>query len=415
MREDNITKEYGKKWQQVKLSSSSRARIEQNLLEYARFHAVEEGVRVAPQDRSIKQVPQRTSLLITIFNLNTKSMTAALLAIMLIVGGSTSYAAEGAVPGDFLYPVKVEFNENIKSTFAISDEAEAKLQARLAKERLAEAQELAADGRLTAENAADLSARLKHHYEVAEEKNEAGEAEGDYQSSAAVRASIEGTFSTYAEVLSDLNSSVSGNNGVSLISDIRTYANASANSQATATAAVSADLKAAIEGTIEYAAEQIADAEAELAEEKDSLTAGAHAQIELKVQAAIEAHAAAETSFAAESYQDAYREAQTAIRLATQARTMLYSMQRMQMMIKVDAHDEEMEDVETDTDSSEEESIKSEHRDEKGENGRGRNTEDDDNDNASVEVDIETETTVDTDVIDAEVETETSVESGLRI
>ena len=83
MNKDTKTKEYGEKLKGMKLSDTARSRIENNLLEYARFHSV----RVEGDGRSIGQVPQRTSL----FNLfkQPKSMTAAIIAIMVLAGGGT--------------------------------------------------------------------------------------------------------------------------------------------------------------------------------------------------------------------------------------------------------------------------------------------------------------------------------------
>ena len=113
MNKDTQTTEYIEKLKNLKLSSVSRERIKKNLESYAAFHSV----RVAPEGRSIEQVPQRTTLL-TLFNLSKKPMTALLIAVLVVIGGGTSYAAQTAVPGDFLYPVKTEVNENIESAFA---------------------------------------------------------------------------------------------------------------------------------------------------------------------------------------------------------------------------------------------------------------------------------------------------------
>ena len=59
MKNKDKTTEYVDKFKDMKLSAPSRARIENNLLEYARFHTV----RVGEDGRSIKQVPPRTSLI----------------------------------------------------------------------------------------------------------------------------------------------------------------------------------------------------------------------------------------------------------------------------------------------------------------------------------------------------------------
>ena len=77
-----------------------------------------------------------------------------------MIGGGTSFAAQGALPGDFLYPVKTEFNENIRAAFAVSADSEAKLQANLLEERIAEAVELQAAGKLTADTTQSVAANI---------------------------------------------------------------------------------------------------------------------------------------------------------------------------------------------------------------------------------------------------------------
>lgn len=84
---------------------------------------------------------------------------AILLAVFVSLG--TSFAAQGALPGDVLYPVKTGVNENIRSAFAIGVNAEAKLQTDLLEERLEEAQTLHAEGNISTEIEAQLAANIK--------------------------------------------------------------------------------------------------------------------------------------------------------------------------------------------------------------------------------------------------------------
>lgn len=71
------------------------------------------------------------------------------LVLVLTVGTSTTYAAEGALPGDTLYPVKIHVNESVQGALAVSDEAKVLWHATRVERRLAEAEALAAKGRLT--------------------------------------------------------------------------------------------------------------------------------------------------------------------------------------------------------------------------------------------------------------------------
>jgi hypothetical protein len=412
MNKDRKTAEYLENLEDVKLSESSRSRMQDSLLAYARFHGVHESVRVAEESRSIEQVPQRTSLF-TLFK-NPKSMTAAIIVIMLIAGGGTSYAAEGAVPGEFLYTVKTEVNENVKSAFAISSEAEARLQAQLVEERLAEAQELAARGELTAETSADISTRIQSHASEAQEQNEKGEANGDYKSSAVVRASLEGSFRVYADVIAELNTQVSGNDGASLIADIRGFADLTADAQVNATATIdtSVEAQATVKATIDSADKYIAQIKVKLMTSKSEVSAQSYARVEARLSAAEEAQAEAKMSFRAEAYRVAYTNAQTAIRIANEVDTMINSMLRLQVNMNVDTVIEGVLDVRTEAD--EQATAQSDS-----ENGTDTSTspanESDDETGSSVEVDATTNTNVNTDIIDVDAQTETSVRGGLSL
>lgn len=75
---------------------------------------------------------------------------AVAFSLVLSVGVGTSYAAEGALPGDVLYPVKVTVNETVAGALAISPTAKARWNVERATRRLEEAETLAASGRLTA-------------------------------------------------------------------------------------------------------------------------------------------------------------------------------------------------------------------------------------------------------------------------
>jgi hypothetical protein len=95
------------------------------------------------------------------------------LLIAASVSGGTAFAAEGAVPGDTLYPIKTEVNENVRSAFAFNTEARAELNAWRAERRLDETQKLAA----RAELSDDVKARLEANFDAHAERFEARIAE----------------------------------------------------------------------------------------------------------------------------------------------------------------------------------------------------------------------------------------------
>lgn len=328
MKHDNEQfNDYVSRLSEVKLSQSARTRIAGSLREYASFHPV----RVTKQNRFIQQVPVVGPIIH--FIKHPKSfMPALLITFMLLAGGSTSLAAQSTLPGDLLYPIKVDVNEKIVSAFALSDGAQASLQAKLAQERLEEAETLAAAGKLDADLSALLAAHIKSHEAKAEALSEKLEQHGDLKTSANVRATLEGTFRSYADVLSNLNVHVSGNNGVSLIGDINTYLTTHGDADHTASTSsdLSVELKTSIADTVAYADTAITRSQKSLEKIKGSVSAGAYAQMEAKLNSAIAAHTEATAALTAADYEEAYAEARTAIRLATQVETMAASAHNLQ-------------------------------------------------------------------------------------
>lgn len=202
--------EYLKKLEQVKLSQSARSRMQGELNAYIKFHPILSSVRVGDEYRSIEQVPMSTSWFTKLHNIYFIPMTIAILIVLMISGGTT-FAAESALPGDFLYPVKVEVNENIKSAFTFGADAEAELQADLLAERVTEVETLQTRRELTAEKSIAIANRMRA------QSNEVREA--SKESSPAIRAT------TRAEAVVSLeryNSLVADND--SLMVDIGTIA-----------------------------------------------------------------------------------------------------------------------------------------------------------------------------------------------
>lgn len=83
-----------------------------------------------------------------------------------LVASSTfgvSFAAGEALPGDFLYSVKVNVNEEVRSAFLNTKESQIAWERERAERRLIEASKLASEGRLTAENKEKVSKLFAEH------------------------------------------------------------------------------------------------------------------------------------------------------------------------------------------------------------------------------------------------------------
>jgi hypothetical protein len=134
----------------------------------------------------------------------TKTRMTIAIIIALLLGGGTSFAAEGALPGDVLYPIKVYVNENAQELAAVSDKAEAKVQAKLAERRLEEAEKLAVEGRLNAETSADLKLRFEEHAEKSKEHRSKVEDGDDAEEAAEINSDIEVSLKMHQKLLEDI-------------------------------------------------------------------------------------------------------------------------------------------------------------------------------------------------------------------
>lgn len=81
-------------------------------------------------------------------NFQRRKYAFSVFASTIIVSGSISAFAQGALPGDLLYPVKTNVNEKLIIVLAITPEDKAKTEAILATKRLEETEKLALEGKL---------------------------------------------------------------------------------------------------------------------------------------------------------------------------------------------------------------------------------------------------------------------------
>lgn len=86
----------------------------------------------------------------------------------ILFGGTVSYAAEYALPGDVLYEVKVAINERAKVALATTEEARALVQTELAERRLKEAEKLALRGEFSNEKKVIVEEKLQAHLDQVE-------------------------------------------------------------------------------------------------------------------------------------------------------------------------------------------------------------------------------------------------------
>jgi hypothetical protein len=109
---------------------------------------------------------------------------SAFASILILLGTATaSYAAEGALPGDPLYAIKVNLNEPLRGAFAISKSAKASWEEKKLDRRLMEAEKLASKGKLSEAAIIEVEKRIDQHVDkhdeikIKEKKEEAKKTE----------------------------------------------------------------------------------------------------------------------------------------------------------------------------------------------------------------------------------------------
>ncbi len=86
-----------------------------------------------------------------------------ILIVIILLGGGTSLAAQGSLPGELLYAIKTHVNEPVRGWVAFGAKAKAALEADLATTKLEEAEELGAKARLSADVRAQIAENFQEH------------------------------------------------------------------------------------------------------------------------------------------------------------------------------------------------------------------------------------------------------------
>lgn len=127
-----------------------------------------------------------------------------IIIVLLLVSTGTSFAASSALPGDLLYPVKIHINENVQSWLAFTPTAQAQVQARLAANRLKEAEVLAAEGKLDAETSQMLQDNFALHSQ--DFKDNVNELKvNDVAAAADVSSDFETSLEAHGQILNKLS------------------------------------------------------------------------------------------------------------------------------------------------------------------------------------------------------------------
>jgi hypothetical protein len=158
-----FSEQFKKQASTVKLRAAERRDLRERLVAYMEYHPLpQQSAPVVPS--TIVSEP----LHIISFNWWRLGQWSGATALMLLV--VIPLLAERAMPGDVLYAVKVQFNEEVRSTLSLTPAERVAWETARLNRRIAEARLLASEGRLTPAMEVQVAEAVRTHTENAEKE-----------------------------------------------------------------------------------------------------------------------------------------------------------------------------------------------------------------------------------------------------
>ncbi|HVW66275.1 MAG TPA: DUF5667 domain-containing protein [Candidatus Peribacteraceae bacterium] len=198
---DDITPAFADSAKSIRLTEKEAMEAQKRLHAFMESHPVNMAKAVQKRERAQGGW--------SFFSLRFGSVLAAVV-VLIGAGSGISYAAESALPGDPLYGVKVHVNEAVQAGLAFSPAAKARVNAQIADERLHEAEQLAARGRLTTDASTSLVAAFQTHLDDAHQAIADVAAAGKAQDAATIDDEVAHALQNHAAVLNSLAAADSG-------------------------------------------------------------------------------------------------------------------------------------------------------------------------------------------------------------
>lgn len=331
-----------------------------NILKSARLNASEKSQMRANLELVLKANPERISevprhtLWRGILLTNRKfSMTAIIAALVIALSGGTAAAANTALPGEALFPVKQAVE---KVRFNLTGGAEGKAAVKLVhlEKRLEEAEKLAVEGKLDAEVVSKIEANFNNHEAKMKELIAKLEAEGNTEAAARLSSSLEASLTAHAEILAKLKAKLAAGETLvdpTLIEGLRKAVSAKIEGAAKVRAEHEGDIKPefkerAAAGIQKAAQHKIDEVKRKIEKAEAKLGAAAVADAKLKIAEADKFMVEGKAKLDAKAYADAITLFQKAHRSAQAAKISVHSENELKLekFLKIDDRSDEDDD-----------------------------------------------------------------------
>jgi hypothetical protein len=151
------------KSQSIKLSSAEKAQLQERLVSYMEYHPLPAHLKTTNKSKSLVTNDSFTTINIPLGWLFKSSAVAAAFVLLIV-----PFMAERSVPGDSLYAVKVQFNEEVRSTLTFDTVQKVEWETERVNRRIAEARLLKSEGRLTEKVEAQVAQAVLTHTQNAQ-------------------------------------------------------------------------------------------------------------------------------------------------------------------------------------------------------------------------------------------------------
>ena len=213
-----FSEQFKKQAEAITLKASERNELKARVVSYMEYHPLPKGMAVEASGKKQKAITSEPFFTFTFNKLYVQSFSGVF-ALFLIL--SVPVAAERAIPGDVLYPVKVQFTEEIRSTLSLTPYAKVAWETQRLERRIAEAQLLASEGKLTPEAQSQFADAVKTHADAAQ-REIAVLRESDSDSAAIAEIAFASALAVQSQVLeghiqNDPKTNNAGTDGTSIL------------------------------------------------------------------------------------------------------------------------------------------------------------------------------------------------------
>ncbi len=265
-----------------------------------------------------------------------------ILIAALMIGGGVSLAAENALPGDALYSMKLNVNEEVMTFFAFSGEAKAKAEVKKAERRLEEAVQLALESRLDAQASASVEANFEKSAQKAEERIERLEGKGNAKAALEVSSDLEAALKAHSQIFGQLTGAAGADANAQVIGPIKTRVDLKLmevqerkeNFESQVRAEGGVEVEVAAQGRLTAATNKIAEVRAFIQKMEARLGAQATAEAEARLEVAESTLAQGEAKLDAEAFGEAFVLFQEAHQIAQEAKLLVEANAEIELKIK---------------------------------------------------------------------------------